>query len=133
MASIHQLHLGYLGLPVQLIEDQEDFYRSGIKEASKIRNLISVCRRIFITNTKNIQLYLVGEKDIYRLDVWDNKKYVARIYYLPKEYRLDIFDGADPDSPMFMWKNKKCLYKNIPICLDVVKAESVFLPLISVT
>ena len=64
------LDLGYLGLPEKYIEDKDDFYRSGITEAPKIRSLCSTCQRIFVTRSSNIRLYLLGEKDIYRVDVF---------------------------------------------------------------
>lgn len=127
--------LDYLGLPEKLIEDREDFYRSGIQEASRIRNLCTVCQRLFITNSRNIKLYLLGEKDIYRIDVFGSGtrgKLISQIYYLPKQLRLDIFDGGNPGDPLFMWKSKKCIYKNIPVLLDTIKVENMLLPLISI-
>lgn len=127
--------LDYLGLPEKLIEDKEDFYRSGIQEASRIRNLSTVCQRLFITNSRNIKLYLLGEKDIYRIDVFGSGvrgKLISQIYYLPKQLRLDIFDGGNPGEPLFMWKSKKCIYKNIPVLLDTIKVENMLLPLISI-
>jgi hypothetical protein len=127
--------LDYLGLPEKLIEDKEDFYRSGIQEASRIRNLCTVCQRLFITNSRNIKLYLLGEKDIYRIDVFESgtrKKLISQLYYLPKQLRLDIFDGGNPGDPLFMWKNKKCIYKNIPVLLDTIKVENMLFPLISI-
>lgn len=127
--------LDYLGLPEKLIEDKEDFYRSGIQEASKIRNLCTVCQRLFITNSRNIKLYLLGEKDIYRIDVFEGGtrgKLISQVYYLPKQFRLDIFDGGNPGEPLFMWKSKKCIYKNIPVTLDTIKVENMLLPLISI-
>ena len=127
--------LDYLGLPEKLIEDKEDFYRSGIQEASRIRNLCTVCQRLFITNSRNIKLYLLGEKDIYRIDVFGSGtrgKLISQIYYLPKQLRLDIFDGENPGEPLFMWKSKKCIYKNIPVLLDTIKVENMLLPLISI-
>lgn len=123
------LSTNYLYLPEKYIENKEDFYSSGITEASKIRNLINICQRLFVTTSRKIKLYLLGDKDVYRIDVWDNKTLVARLYYLPKQYRLDIYD---PDEPLFMWKSKKCVYKKLSRCLEYVKTESLFLPLISI-
>ena len=128
-------NLNYLGLPEKLIEDKEDFYRSGVQEASRIRNLCSVCQRLFVTNSQKIKLYLLGEKDIYRIDVCSSGvkgKLISQIYYLPKQSRLDIFDGGNPETPLFMWKSKKCVYKNIPILLDTIKVETILVPLLSI-
>lgn len=124
--------LDYLGLPSKYIEDKDDFYRSGIPEASKIRNLITTCQRLFIAPSSGINLYLLGEKDIYAIEVFDHKTLVCKLYYLPKQLRLDFFDGGDLSTPLFMWKSKKCVYKNIPISLDKTKAESLLLPLLSI-
>ena len=126
------IDFSYLNLPGKLIEDKEDFYRSGIQEASKIRNLCTTCQRLFVTNSKYIDLYILGEKDIYKIDVKDNKRMIAQLYYLPKQLRLDLYDGGNPESPLFIWKSKKCIRKNIPGCLEVVKIETIFLPLISI-
>lgn len=126
------LSLSYLYLPTKYIENREDFYRSGIQEASKIRNLINICNRIFITKSTNINLYLVGDKDMYKVEVFDNKTLVCIIYYLPKQMRLDIFDGSDTNSPVFMWKSKTCVQKNIPIIMEKVGADKLFLPLLSI-
>ena len=122
----------YLRLPISIIEDKDDFYRSGIKESSKIRNLITTAQRIFVVPSKGVNLYLLGEKDVYCIEMIDKKSLVCKLYYLPKEFRLDLYDGRNPWEPMMMWKSKKCVYKNIPISLDRVKAESLFLPLLSV-
>ena len=122
----------YLQLPQKLIEDKDDFYRSGIKEVSKIRNLITVCQRIFIVPSKGVNLYLLGDKDVYCIEMIDKNSLVCKLYYLPKEFRLDLYDGGNQWEPLFMWKSKKCVYKNIPISLDKTKAESLFLPLLAV-
>lgn len=130
---LSNVNLRYLNLPTKWIEDKEDFFRSGIKEASKIRNLLSTCQRIFVTNSQNVYLYLVGEADIYRIDILGVKKQpISHLYYLPKEYRLDIYDMNDPSMPMFMWKNKKCIMNNMPKLLEAVRVETLFLPLVSV-
>ena len=126
------LSLSYLNLPEKYIEDKNDFFSSGIVEASKIRNLCNVCQRIFVTNSKNVNLFLLGDKDIYRIDIFSDKRLISRIYYLPKQFRLDFYDGNDPFNPMFMWKSKKCVYKNVPHSLEVMKVESLFLPIISI-
>ena len=126
--------LYYLRLPERLIEDPNDFYSSGIQEATKIRNLCTTCQRLFSTTTKNMELYLLGDRDIYRIDVYNTgipKMLVAQVYYLPKEMRLDLFDGENPRVPLYMWKSKKCVFKNVPIVLDTIKAETMLVSLIS--
>lgn len=125
--SIH-----YLQLPSRFVKDKNDFYKSGIKEASKIRNLIITAQRLFIVSSKDANLYLLGEKDIYCIELLDRNSLVCKLYYLPKEYRLDLYDGLNKEVPMMMWKSKKCVYKNIPVSLDRVRSESLFLPLLSV-
>lgn len=127
------LDLGYLGLPEKYIDDKDDFYRSGITEAPKIRSLCSTCQRIFVTRSSNIRLYLLGEKDIYRVDVFGgDKRLIAQLYYLPKQFRLDIFDGENPESPLFIWKSKKCVYSGVQKILKTIKVETLLLPLVSV-
>lgn len=117
---------------LKLIEDKADFYRSGIPEALKIRNLISTCQRIFVTTSKKIDLYLVGDKDVYRLDIFGSKNMISRLMYYPKQQLLELYDGKDVSIPLFVWKSKKCIQKNIPICLETLKVESLFLPILSV-
>lgn len=126
-------NLDYLSFPRKLIEDKSDFYNSGIQEASKIRNLCNTCQRIFVTSSKNINLYLVGEKDIYQIDVLNNKKgLITTIYYLPKQMRLDLYDGESNAVPLFCWKSKQCIFKNISILLDTIKIEKLLNPLLSI-
>lgn len=130
---IPNLNFNYLSFPRKLIEDKKDFYNSGIQESSKIRNLCNICQRIFVTNSKNISLYLVGEKDIYQIDVFNNKKkLIATIYYLPKQMRLDLYDGENDSMPLFCWKSKQCIYKNISILLETIKVENILSPLLSI-
>ena len=119
----------YLSLPQKYVENKEDFFRSGIAEVSKVRNLMTTCQRLFIANSKTTDLYLLGN-DVYKILVYDHKQLIATLYYLPKEYRLDLFDESD--KPMFVWVSKKCVYKSIPEFLSRVKAESLFLPLLAV-
>ena len=120
----------YLQLPQRFIEDKDDFYKSGIKESSKIRNLITTVQRIFVVSSKGINLYLLGEKDAYCIEIFDRKTLIGKLYYFPKEFRLDFYDGGDPYTPMFVWKSKRCIYKNIPVSLERLKVETLFLPLL---
>ena len=81
---------------------------------------------------KGVNLYLLGDKDVYCIELIDKGSLVCKLYYLPKEFRLDLYDGGNPWEPMLMWKSKKCIHKNIPECLQRVKVETLFLPILSV-
>lgn len=129
-----RLNYNYFSLPSKSIPDKTDFYKSGIKEATKVRNLITTTCRIFITNEKNIDLTLLGENN-YMIDVYSNdvkKSHICTLIYIPGEFRLDIFDGSDTSTPVYVWKGKNCVVKNVPNILNVAKAETIFLPLISI-
>lgn len=125
----------YLQSQVSPIKDRNDFFKSGIKGATTLRNLCSVCRRIFIVPDTSIKLSVIGDSGIYRIDIYDGsirKTLIGRIYYIPNKRRLDIYD-SDTSIPLVAWKSKKCIWKNYSELLQKVNLENLFLPLVSLT
>ena len=122
----------YLGLPEKQIPDKEDFYKSGVKEASKIRSIIYTIQRLYVTQNKNILLSIIGDS-CYKIEIYGSgtKSLISILYYLPKEQRLDIYDSSDLSSPMFVWSGKQCILKNIGPTLSNLKIESLFLPIVA--
>ena len=127
------INTDYLKLQVYPVKDKNDFFKSGIKEATTLRNLCSVCRRIFVVPDTGIKLSVVGESGIYRIDVYDGnirKSIIGRIYYIPNNRRLDVYDD-NGEIPLVAWKSKKCIWKNYSTLLQKVNLENLFLPLVS--
>lgn len=127
------IRFNYLGLPEKQVPDTKNFFSSGIPEAGKIRNLMITSQRIFISNSKNVYLSILGE-EAYKIQVYSSsKKYlVSTLIFLPYESRLDIYDGEANGSPIYVWIKKSCEIKNVPEILTVVGAEKMFLPLVSI-
>lgn len=131
------LSFRYRYLSHRRVEDKDDFYSSGLPICSKIRNLCTICQQVFITNSNQVDLYVLGDtKDIsFMINILDakGKRIVAQLYYIPNEYRLDLYDGDNSSYPIFVWKSKKCIQKNIPVCLETIGVEKMLQPLISIT
>lgn len=127
------INTDYLKLQVYPVKDKNDFFKSGIKEATTLRNLCSVCRRMFVVPDTGIKLSVVGESGIYRIDIYDGnirKSIIGRIYYIPNNRRLDVYDD-NGEIPLVAWKSKKCIWKNYSTLLQKVNLENLFLPLVS--
>ena len=128
-----KIDFNYLGLPEKPIPDKEDFYKSGLQEANKIRSMVTTAQRLFITQSKNIDLFILGDS-IYKLCIYGSgtkKSLISILYYIPKEYRLDVYDGINLESPMFVWSGKQCIIKNIGPVLESLKVETLLLPLVA--
>ena len=128
-----KINFNYIGQPEKFIKDKNDFYKSGIKEASKIRSIISTLQRLFITQNRDILLYIVGDST-YKIEIYGsgiNKSLISVLYYIPKEQRLDLYDGINLKYPLFVWSGKQCLIKNIGPTLETLKIENQFLPIVA--
>lgn len=128
------IRFNYIGLPERYVEDKNDFYKSGLKGTNKLRNLCTVCQRVFMVTEKNLELFLLGDGVGYKLRLYANDQHkgmIGEVVYIPDEYRLDVYDSGS-SSPLFVWKSKRCVLKNIPVLLDRLKFETLLLPLVSV-
>lgn len=124
----------YFGLPEKMVEDKDDFYKSGIPEATKIRNIITTAQRLFVTSSRNISLSII-EGSCYKMCVYGsagtNKSLISTLYYIPKEYRLDIYDGSGLETPLFVWSQKQCIIKNVGSVLGALRVETLLMPLVA--
>lgn len=123
----------YFGLPEKMIEDKDDFYKSGIPEATKIRNIITTAQRLFVTPSRNIGLSII-EGGCYKISVYGSgtkKSLISTLYYIPKEYRLDVYDGEGLEVPLFVWSQKQCVVKNVGTVLGALKVETLLMPLVA--
>lgn len=127
-----RIDFNYIGLSEKPVEDKEDFYKSGIKEATKIRSIIYTAQRLFMTQNRNVHLSIVGDST-YKIVIYGSgrKSLISVLYYIPKEQRLDLYDGYDLRNPMFVWSGKQCVIKNISPTLEALKIETQFLPLVA--
>ena len=128
-----RIKFDYIGLPEKPVGDKEDFYKSGLKEATKIRSIIYTAQRLFVTQNRNVYLSIVGDST-YKIEIYGSgtkKSLISILYYIPKEQRLDLYDGYNLDSPMFVWSGKQCVIKNIGPTLEALKIETQFLPLVA--
>jgi hypothetical protein len=130
------ISLRYLGLPTQPVKDKNDFFKSGVTGVSAVRGLCSTARRLFVVPDSCIFLSVVGDGDGFMIEVVTadvNKRLLGKIYYLPGEKRLDVYDAADTGIPLVAWQNKKVAYRNFSELLQKVNMENLFLPLLNVT
>jgi hypothetical protein len=128
-----KINYWYFGLPEKMVEDKEDFYKSGIPEATKIRNIITTAQRLFVTSSRNIILSII-EGGCYKINVYRSgteKSLISTLYYIPKEYRLDIYDGGNLETPLFVWSQKQCVTRNIGVVLGALKVETLLMPLVA--
>lgn len=128
-----RINYWYFGLPEKIVEDKEDFYKSGIPEATKIRNIITTAQRLFVTSSRNIQLFII-EGGCYKIRVYGSgtgKSLISTLYYIPKEYRIDMYDGTSMESPLFVWSQKQCVVKNVGTVLSALKVDTLLMPLVA--
>ncbi len=129
---MRQITYNYLGLEEKLVQDKNNFFSSGIPSISKLRNLVGTAQRIFITSSRNVRLYILGDGDsYYKIELLkSNKELITTLYYIPGETRLDVYD-SDSSSPLFVWIRKQCMIKNIGSTLSALGIEKQLLPLIA--
>ena len=116
------------------MSDKNSLYKSGAKKVDKVRSLINISKQLFIASDNNIKLSILGEdKNIYKITIIDElkKRLIVTLYYIPNDNRLDLWDPNE-DKPIFVWKNKICILKNISEYLKKVNVEKLFSQLISI-
>ena len=124
----------YLGLDEYPVSDKNSLYKSGAKKVDKVRSLINISKQLFIASDNNIKLSILGEdKNIYKITIIDElkKRLIVTLYYIPNDNRLDLWNPNE-DKPIFVWKNKICILKNISEYLKKVNVEKLFSQLISI-
>ena len=116
------------------VADKEDFFKSGLPEMSVIRSLINVASRLFKIPTTNIVLGVVDDVErVYCLTLLEatvHKYQFGKIYYLPLQKRLDIFDN-DPTTPLHTWVKKKIYFSRTSGLQQLAETHKAFQSLVN--
>ena len=133
------LPLTYTGLSYALVKDEIGFLKENRKDMISLRELYQAIKLLFNLPAHKVEIYVSEGQRIYRFDVLDTKpsksNIVGRLYYLPEQRRLDIFDmsssGGDL-TPLVQVVGKKVMFKSYSMFLDMVELEKLFKPLIGI-
>lgn len=105
------LDFSHAMMPNTTVSDKEDFFRSGLPEMHSLKSLISVSSRLFKIPTTNIILSVVDEiPRVYCLTLLETsvqKLPFGKIYYLPLQKKLEVYDMENPNIPLHVWVKKK--------------------------
>lgn len=105
------LDFSHAMMPNTTVSDKEDFFRSGLPEMHSLKSLINVSSRLFKIPTTNIILSVVDEiPRVYCLTLLGasvQKLPFGKIYYLPLQKKLEVYDMENPNIPLHVWVKKK--------------------------
>ena len=115
--------------------DREDFFRSGLPEMHSLKSLINVASRLFKIPTTNIILSVVDDiPRVYCLTLLENsvqKLPFGKIYYLPLQKRLEVYDMENPSVPLHVWIKKKIQYSRTSLLQQKTETHKSFDPLVN--
>lgn len=115
--------------------DREDFFRSGLPEMHSLKSLINVASRLFKIPTTNIILSVVDDiPRVYCLTLLENsvqKLPFGKIYYLPLQKRLEVYDMENPSVPLHVWIKKKIQYSRTSMLQQKTETHKSFDPLVN--
>ena len=115
--------------------DKEDFFRSGLPEMHSLKSLISVSSRLFKIPTTNIILSVLDDAPrVYCLTLLDTsvkKLPFGKIYYLPLQKKLEVYDMENPSVPLHVWVKKKIQFSRTSALQQRTETHKSFEPLVN--
>lgn len=115
--------------------DREDFFRSGLPEMSSLKSLVNVASRIFKIPTSNIILGVLDDiPRVYCLTLLETsvqKLPFGKIFYLPLQKRLEVYDMENTAVPLHVWVKKKIQYSRTSLLEQKVDSHKGFEPLVN--
>ena len=118
-----------------LVTDKDDFFRSGLPEMYSLKSLMNVASRLFKIPVNNVVLSVVDDATrVYCFTLLEanvNKLPFGKIYYLPLQKRLDLFDMEDLYTPLHVWVKKKIEFSRTSILQQKSESHRVYDPLIN--
>lgn len=115
--------------------DKDDFFRSGLPEMHSLKSLINVASRLFKIPTTNIILSVVDEiPRVYCLTLLETsvqKLPFGKIYYLPLQKRLEVYDMENINTPLHVWVKKKIQFSRTSMLQQKTETHKCFDSLIN--
>lgn len=131
------LSLRYNALNFALVTDTADFYRTQLKEVTRIHAIIDSIKMLFHVPGNAIKLFVAEGERVYKIIFYSSsldKVPLGWFVYLPLEERIDLYDSVQSSEiPYIQWKNKKPVFKNFAGLLDTVHIERLFDSIIKVS
>lgn len=129
------LDFSHAMMPNTTVFDKEDFFRSGLPEMHSLKSLINVSSRLFKIPTTNIILSVVDEiPRVYCLTLLETsvqKLPFGKIYYLPLQKRLEVYDMENPNTPLHVWVKKKIQFSRTSMLQQKTETHKSFDPLVN--
>ena len=129
-------HQQYLQFPFAAVTNTTEFFKSKLKEMGKVKSLYQTIRLIFGISSDRVKIYVAEGKRYYQFDIHDQnieKHLLGRIYYLPEERRLDIYDSGNLAIPLIQAVGKNIVFKNYSVFLDHLGFDKLFARLFVIT
>ncbi len=124
------LNFSHSQMTLTVVEDKTDFFKSGLPEMYSLKLLINVSSRIFRIPTVNIILSVVEDLTrVYCLTLLDatvQKLPIGKIYYLPLEKRLELYDTGNDKIPLYVWIKKKMKFSRTTLIEQRAETHKVF-------
>ena len=123
------LNINYNSLVFSEVKDNADFFNTKLPEIINIKALYgSIKLSLKIPEGKLVIFCAEGER-VYKIVVLSNDihKYpIGWFVYIPQQKRLDLYTLSSSEIPLIQWKNKKAVFKNYDLLLDMAGLDKVF-------
>lgn len=110
--------------------DRNDFFRSGLPEMHSLKSLINVASRLFKIPSTNIILSVLDDVPrVYCLTLLESsvqKLPFGKIFYLPLQKRLEVYDMENPNIPLHVWIKKKIEYSRTSLLQQKTETHKSF-------
>ena len=117
------------------IVDKEDFFRSGLPEMTSLKSLMTVASRVFKIPTTGIVLGVLDDMPrVYCISLFESaslKVSLGKIFYLPVQKRLEIYDLENSSVPLYMWIKKKIQFSRTSTLEQRVESHKIFNALVN--
>lgn len=124
------LSVNYQSFQFALVKNTADLFKD--TKLLGVKRLYDAARNLFKT-TSPVNLYMCPDKPVYKMEIQTkvNGKDIpiGEIYYIPKDRRLDLYDGG---NLLAQWKGSKLMFQGFSPLMGSIKLDKQFVQLYNI-
>lgn len=120
------LSLNYNNLQYSVVVKNTDLFKEKLPEIPKIKSIVDALRLLFNIPQDRIKIQVAEGERIYKIILQMSnvhKSIIGWFVYIPEQRRLDLYDASNPEIPYIQWSNRKTVFKNYSVLLDLLKLD----------